>query len=171
MQKVLCSAKYDGKPLASTFVFDTFTVEAYVTRSGIHSARGGILLIGSIAELGDQLVVEVIVSNLDRSLALYTALGFTLERRDGNFAVLLWEGRRLFLDQGSDLAPLNAGSRANIRILTRDVDAVWTVAQKLGISVERSIGNRDYGLRDFTVLDPDGFGLRFASTLPVSPRS
>ena len=45
------------------------------------------------------------------------------------------------------------------------MDAVWAVAQKLGMPVERPIGNRDYGLRDFTVLDPDGFGLRFASPL------
>jgi hypothetical protein len=28
------------------------------------------------------------------------------------------------------------------------------------------VADRDYGLRDFTVLDPDGFGLRFASRLP-----
>lgn len=126
-------------------------------------------MIGSVSELGEQLVVEVIVSNLDRSLALYTALGFTLERRDGNFAVLLWEGRRLFLDQSADLALLSGASRANIRVLTRDVDAVWAVAQKLGVSVERPIGDRDYGLRDFTVLDPDGFGLRFASPLLIEP--
>jgi catechol 2,3-dioxygenase-like lactoylglutathione lyase family enzyme len=126
-------------------------------------------LIGSVPELGEQLVVEVTVSDIDRSLALYTALGFTLERRDENFAVLLWEGRRLFLDQNSELAPLSAAARANIRILTREVDAVWMVAQKLGMPVERPIGNRDYGLRDFTVLDPDGFGLRFASTLLTGP--
>jgi catechol 2,3-dioxygenase-like lactoylglutathione lyase family enzyme len=126
-------------------------------------------LIGSISELGEQLVVEVMVKDLDRSLALYTALGFTLERRDGNFAALLWEGRRLFLDQRSDLAPLSTPARANVRILTPDVDAVWAVAQTLGLSVEQSIGDRYYGLRDFTVLDRDGFGLRFASPLPVEP--
>jgi hypothetical protein len=28
------------------------------------------------------------------------------------------------------------------------------------------IANRDYGLRDFTILDLDGFGVRFASRLP-----
>lgn len=122
-------------------------------------------MIGSISERSEQLVVEIIVGNLDRSLELYTALGFTLERRDGNFAALLWEGRRLFLDQRSDLAPLTAPTRANIRILTRNVDAVWEIAQAIGFPVERSIGNRNYGLRDFTVIDPDGFGLRFASVL------
>jgi uncharacterized glyoxalase superfamily protein PhnB len=47
------------------------------------------------------------------------------------------------------------------------VDAVWAVAQTLGLRVERSIADRFYGLRDFTVLDPDGFGLRFASPLSI----
>ena len=30
------------------------------------------------------------------------------------------------------------------------------------------IANRYYGLRDFTIADPDGFGVRFASDLPQS---
>lgn len=117
----------------------------------------------------DQLVVEIMVKDLDRSLALYTALGFVIERRDGHFAELLWEGRRLFLDQRSDLPPLTTPSRANVRILTSDVDAMWAVVQALGLSVEQPIGDRYYGLRDFTVLDQDGFGLRFASYLSVEP--
>jgi catechol 2,3-dioxygenase-like lactoylglutathione lyase family enzyme len=119
----------------------------------------------SPSELGDQLVVEVMVQNLDRSLAFYTALGFELERRDGDFAALRWEGREFFLDHRSDLPPLSGPSRANVRILTNDVDAVWEAAQKLGVPVERAIEDRYYGLRDFTVLDPDGFGLRFAGPL------
>jgi catechol 2,3-dioxygenase-like lactoylglutathione lyase family enzyme len=120
---------------------------------------------GSTDELGDQLVVEVLVRDLDRSLAFYTALGFVLERRDGNFAALRWERRKFFLDQRSDLPPSTGSSRANIRILTNNVDSLWAAVQKLGAPVERAIGDRDYGLRDFTVLDPDGFGIRFAGPL------
>ena len=123
-------------------------------------------MIGPIAELGEQLVVEIMVHDLDRSLEIYTALGFTLERRDGDFVALRWGDRRLFLDQRSDLVPLSAPSRANVRILTSDVDAIWVIAQRLGLRVERPIEDRYYGLRDFIVLDPDGLGLRFASPLP-----
>ncbi|MFL5483572.1 MAG: VOC family protein [Gemmatimonadaceae bacterium] len=115
----------------------------------------------SLSELGDQLVVEVFVSNLDRSLAVYTALGFTLQRRDGHFAALRWKGMEFFLDQRPDLPVVDA-SRANVRILTPEVDAMWELVQQLGLRVERRIADRYYGLRDFTVLDPDGFGLRFA---------
>jgi catechol 2,3-dioxygenase-like lactoylglutathione lyase family enzyme len=115
--------------------------------------------------LGDQLVVEVFVADLNRSLAVYTALGFKLERRDGHFAALRFDGREFFLDERSDLPPAGDLARANIRILTEDVDAMWALVQRLGLRVLQPIANRYYGLRDFTVLDPDGFGLRFAGTI------
>lgn len=124
---------------------------------------------GASRELTEQLVVEVTVRDLGRSLALYEALGFTLERRDGGFAALRWGERRLFLDECADLPPLDGPARANVRVIVPDVDAVWKVARSLGLVVERPTADRYYGLRDFTVLDPDGFGLRFASVREPSP--
>jgi catechol 2,3-dioxygenase-like lactoylglutathione lyase family enzyme len=112
-----------------------------------------------------QLVLEIMVRDLDRSLVVYTALGFKIERRDGGFVELSWDGRRLFLDQRADLPAPDGDARGNVRIMVADVDAVWAKAQSLGLPVERPIADRYYGLRDFTVLDPDGFGLRFASPL------
>jgi catechol 2,3-dioxygenase-like lactoylglutathione lyase family enzyme len=53
-------------------------------------------MIEALPEMGDQLVLEIFVSDLERSLAVYAALGFTLERRDGNFIALRWEGREFF---------------------------------------------------------------------------
>ena len=127
-------------------------------------------MIGSDSELSEQLVVELTVRDLDHSLALYTALGFTLERRDGSFAALRWGDRRLFLDERREVRPVDAPARTevdvNIRILVPEVDKLWAVARRLELVVERPIGDRTYGLRDFMVLDPDGFGLRFASPLP-----
>lgn len=38
-------------------------------------------------------------------------------------------------------------------------------AQKMGAQVLRSLENRSYGLRDFTIVGPDGLGLRFATRL------
>lgn len=131
-----------------------------------HSCRGGVS--ASDVALAEQLVVEIAVRDLERSLALYTALGFTLERRDNHFAALRSGAGRLFLDQRSDLPPLSGPSRANVRILVADVDRAWVVAQSLGLTVEQPIGDRHYGLRDFIVRDLDGFGLRFASWLPAS---
>ena len=121
--------------------------------------------IGPAKERQEQLVIELAVSNLERSLALYTALGFTVERRDGGFAALRFDDRRLFLDEQKDLAPVQGRSRANVRVIVRDVDAVWERVQALGVVIEQPVGDRYYGLRDFTVRDLDGHGLRFAVPL------
>ena len=121
--------------------------------------------IGSSDEVAAQLVVEVIVRDLATSLAFYEALGFRVDRRDDDFAVLRWDQNRLFLDEKRDLPTLEGRSRANIRVIVPAVDIVWDRVQALGIPVERPIANRAYGLRAFTILDPDGFGLRFAQWL------
>ena len=49
---------------------------------------------------------------------------------------------------------------------SRAVDRLWAVVGRLGFVVGRPIED-GIGLRDFTVLDPDGFGLRFATPLRV----
>ncbi len=109
-----------------------------------------------------QLVTEVFVSDLERSIAFYRRFGFTLERQEGRFAGLSWEGSELFLDQREQVI---RGTQANVRIMVPDVDRLWHIAQDSGAEVLWPIQDRYYGLRDFTILDPDGFGLRFASPL------
>ena len=49
-----------------------------------------------------------------------------------------------------------------------DVNVYWQRAQEMGASVLASIGNREDGLRDSTIPDPDGFGIRFGSRLQSS---
>jgi catechol 2,3-dioxygenase-like lactoylglutathione lyase family enzyme len=120
-------------------------------------------------QLAPDLVVEVSVRSLATSLPFYCAFGFELIRRTGGFAVLSWGGRQLFLDEQPALADLVGDERANLRILVPDVDALWQQAQTLGAPIRAPIVDRSYGLRDFTVRDPDGFGLRFASWLTPNP--
>ena len=62
---------------------------------------------------------------------------------------------------------MQSEAAVNVRIVVPDVDRLWAVVGRLGFVVERPIEDRAYGLRDFTVLDPDGFGLRFATPLRV----
>lgn len=121
--------------------------------------------IGSEKERQEQLVIELAVCNLERSLPLYAALGFALERRNQGFAALRFDDRRLFLDEQKDLAPVQGRSRTNVRVIVPDVDAVWEHVQTLGLVVEQPLADRYYGLRDFTIRDMDGHGLRFASPL------
>jgi len=52
--------------------------------------------------------------------------------------------------------------------MVADVNVYWQRAPEMGASVLASIGNREYGLRDITIPDPDGFGIRFGSRLQSS---
>jgi catechol 2,3-dioxygenase-like lactoylglutathione lyase family enzyme len=113
-----------------------------------------------------QLVVEIFVRDAARSRAFYEQLGFAVAEDRGTFVVLTWEGHELFLDQRADLPAPSAVPQANVRVMVADVDAYWHRARDAAAQVLAPIVDRVYGLRDFTILDPDGFGLRFGSLLP-----
>ena len=114
----------------------------------------------------EQLVVEIFVRNANRSKTFYQQLGFHIAEDRGTFVVLTWEEHELFLDERPNL-PVSAGKapQANVRVMVADVDAYWQRASAMNVSVLAPIEDREYGLRDFTILDPDGFGIRFGSRL------
>lgn len=113
----------------------------------------------------EQLVVEVYARDLPRSIEFYRTLGFEVLSVEDDFAVLAWENHQFFLEPRTDLpAPIDQ-PQANMRIMVADVDRCWTIAQQIGARVVKPIDDRYYGLRDFTIADPDGFGLRFGSRL------
>jgi catechol 2,3-dioxygenase-like lactoylglutathione lyase family enzyme len=113
----------------------------------------------------EQLVVELSVGNLTQSVTFYRALGFDLLREEERFAVLAWEGHQLFLQQADHLPEPTATAVINLRVMVPDVEQIWQRATELGPRIIVPIGDRRYGLRDFTVADPDGFELRFATRL------
>jgi catechol 2,3-dioxygenase-like lactoylglutathione lyase family enzyme len=121
------------------------------------------------ADPTEQLVVEIFVRDIARSKAFYRQLGFELLADRGTFVVLAWEGHRLFLDERPELPAPPRHPQANMRVMVGDADAYWARAQELGAPVLAPIEDRDYGLRDFTILDPDGFGVRFGTRLPGGP--
>jgi catechol 2,3-dioxygenase-like lactoylglutathione lyase family enzyme len=122
----------------------------------------------------EQLVTEVFVGDMARSVKFYRSLGFKLLRDGGDFVELTWEDHRLFLAelsavQGVDnlvQAETPPFPYANVRVMVPDVDHYWGVANEIGARVVVPIGDRYYGLRDFTIADPDGYGVRFATVLP-----
>jgi catechol 2,3-dioxygenase-like lactoylglutathione lyase family enzyme len=115
----------------------------------------------------EQLVVEVYVRSLDRALDFYLSLGFEVVERKTGFASLGWEGHLFFLDERPHFEP-PPSPQANVRVMVPDVDAWWRRATGAGARVLASIADRDYGLRDFTIADPDGFGIRFATRIETS---
>ena len=126
----------------------------------------------------EQLVTEILVRDIRRSTEFYRRLGFELLRDGGDFVELAWEDHRLFLaelsafhDSGPvESAPSPAFPSANVRVMVPEVDRLWRAAGEIGARVVIPIGDRYYGLGDFTIADPDGFGVRFASLLSTSSR-
>jgi catechol 2,3-dioxygenase-like lactoylglutathione lyase family enzyme len=122
----------------------------------------------------EQLVTEIVVRDMKRSVGFYRSLGFDVLRDGGDFVELTWEDHRLFLAELSAfqgiaqvvLAEAAPFPCANLRVMVPNVDHYWGVANEIGARVVVPIADRYYGLRDFTIADPDGFGVRFAALLP-----
>jgi uncharacterized glyoxalase superfamily protein PhnB len=53
---------------------------------------------------------------------------------------------------------------ANIRIMVPNVDHYCKLAKEIEAQIVIPIADRYYGLRDFIISDPDGFGVRFATS-------
>jgi catechol 2,3-dioxygenase-like lactoylglutathione lyase family enzyme len=119
--------------------------------------------IGEAGELNALLVVELPVASLEASLAFYRQAGFTVERATATFAAVSWRGTYLFLVESQAFTP--ASQPPNVRLVVDDLDTAFRQAEGHGWRVRDAPRDRDYGLRDFTVLDPDGYELRFATPL------
>lgn len=121
----------------------------------------------------EQLVTEILVRDIKRSIGFYRHLGFELLRDAGDFVELAWDDHRLYLAELSAFPEIGAIELpappkfplANIRVMVPDVDDRWRVANAIGARIVVPVGDRYYGLRDFMLADPDGFGIRFASML------
>lgn len=117
--------------------------------------------IGSIEERSAQLAIELRVADVATSIAFYAEAGFVLERRTAGFATLQIDGRYLLLSETP--AVVVGPHPPNLRISVADVDAAFARAQALGWPVAYGLADHGYGLRDFTVRDPDGYEVRFAA--------
>lgn len=121
----------------------------------------------------EQLVTEIVVRDIQRSVRFYRLLGFRLLRDGGDFVELTWEDHRLFLAEPSAIHavdPVESSAvsqfpRSNVRVMVPNVDDYWQRANEIGAQIIVPIADRYYGLRDFIIADPDGFGVRFASKL------
>ena len=115
----------------------------------------------------EQLVTEIFTRDISRSVAFYRKFGFELLREDDGFVELAWEGHRLFLsDELKEKMTGEAGlPQGNVRVMVPNADDYWALAREMGVRVLSPITDQPYGLRDFTIADPDGFGVRFATRL------
>jgi catechol 2,3-dioxygenase-like lactoylglutathione lyase family enzyme len=120
-----------------------------------------------------QLVTEILVRDIRRSTDFYQSLGFTLLRDDGDFVALAWEDHQLFLAQPTafhqgmqvTIGPPATVPVAGVRVMVPNVDDYWKKVSDIGAPIVIPIADRSYGLRDFTISEPDGFAVRFATRL------
>ncbi|MDP3559349.1 MAG: VOC family protein [Legionellaceae bacterium] len=133
------------------------------------------------------LTPELCCSNIKTSLIFYIqTLGFTIQyqREVEGFAMLERQGSRIMLDEiknnatGTNrtwiTAPLEKpfGRGINLEIRTTHVDALYARVQQAGVPIFLPIEEKWYrvdafevGNRQFIILDPDGYMLRFAEYL------
>ena len=108
--------------------------------------------------------VSIPVSDLERSVAFYTRLGFTVEQRDPSgkgFALLRTEGGTIGLQRRKAEADRTFRDGLHIELHTDDIDGLYAELQAQGIEVETP--PRDLPWERVMVLrDPDGFRVEYA---------
>lgn len=130
---------------------------------------------------------ELICTNIKRSLEFYVGvLGFRIqyERPEEGFAMLERQGSRIMLDEmregkrswlsGALEYPFGRG--INFQIDTTDAMILYEKTKASGAKIILELEEKWYraddvllGNRQFIVLDPDGFMLRFAEDLGEKP--
>jgi catechol 2,3-dioxygenase-like lactoylglutathione lyase family enzyme len=129
------------------------------------------------------MIPELQVTDLAVSLNFYTrVLGFTVaySRPEEQFAMLEREDAALMIEQAAGpgrritTTPLERpfGRGINLQIMVSDVVALAAVVQSAGYPLFIALEERSYRAshgpivqRQFVVADPDGYLLRFASTV------
>ncbi|MNF79842.1 Glyoxalase-like domain protein [compost metagenome] len=129
------------------------------------------------------LVPELIVSDLGQSLRFYCeVLGFKVEydRAEDKFAFLSFGNSQIMLEQDWHtespwrVGPLEPpfGRGMNLSIECPDALALAGALEQAGYTLRQAVEERWYrsndqhrGQRNFLVLDPDGYLLRFAEDL------
>ena len=130
----------------------------------------------------NSLVPELYVLDFQKSLNFYTEiLGFTIEyqRQDPLFAFLSYQESQLMIEQevanddwhsGKMEYPLGRG--INFQIRTNDAQRLVDKLKQANYTLKRGlqdswyrVKSTEYGYRQFLVMDPDGYLLRFSEPL------
>ena len=121
-------------------------------------------------------IPEFMVSNIEKSRSFYCdLLGFTIEyeRPEEKFLFLSLEDCQLMLEEGAndELAKLSYpfGRGVNISFGIKDVPSLYQKLLEADYPIHRPLTKREFRVGDsfiypheFTVLDPDGYFLRFS---------
>ena len=117
------------------------------------------------------------VSDLEKSILFYSQkLGFQARPIDGGFSIVKRDDCSIFIAQKTKLVDVtNKAARAvdddccnydlHIHCQPGTLDALYEEFKKKGVTMPDCYSNgpvkRSYGIRDFSVIDPDGYDLVF----------
>ena len=130
--------------------------------------------------MDNDLRLELYVDDIERSVAFYTnALGFNAGPSEyPTYRPIERRGMRLALQTISQLAPdhplvrgapgVPRGLGVEIVLEVDDLEELHGRLAGLGLDVS-PLKTQDWGLRDFRVLDPDGYYLRITTLPPGLP--
>jgi len=119
------------------------------------------------------------VSSLATSIEYYSKLGFTKHWEDDGFCILSRDDCDVFLSQKQVPVDLrNATARAepdgyasydlHFHCAAGSIDSLWQEFTAAGAIPDDSCSgpaDREYGIRDFSIKDPDGYGLVFGAPI------
>lgn len=134
----------------------------------------------------NRLIPEITVSDFSRSLEFYTrVLGFKVEykRDEDRFAFLSFQGSQIMIEQYKESSEWNTGKLEkpfgrgiNLQIEADDVAPILEALRKAGHTIKLGPNDSWYrngdvmvGSREFLVMDPDGYLLRFGQDLGKKP--
>jgi catechol 2,3-dioxygenase-like lactoylglutathione lyase family enzyme len=99
-------------------------------------------------------------SDLDRTAAFYATLGFTEAERHDGYLLLHNDGVELHFAHHDTVTP------ATCFVHVTDATKLWKQLRHLNVEGVGHIADQDYGLREFTLTDPDGNQVRLGSPRP-----
>ena len=124
-----------------------------------------------------RLRLELFVEDLDTSIGFYAGIGFAVERREHDYASLRWGDVVLGLAPIAKLPPAGPGpgftqerlagvrgAGVEIVLEVEDLDVAHAAVRAAGHALAEEPADRPWGLRDFRLVDPDGYYLRITTT-------
>lgn len=124
------------------------------------------------------------VDNVDKSLEFYKSLGLRAKREsmDGmtfgslttttDSGILLWNKHTIAPGQAEDTRAWVSGDLGKgvmVSIGVPDARKAWDKAQAARVTVDQPLRDQEWGGREFTVVDPDGYVVNVTDRFPGAP--
>ena len=107
------------------------------------------------------LAPQLLVDDLDRSMAYYRKIGFTFgEPRDGFYAIGYLDGLELHLKEApkseSDRKHRRDNEHLDAAAGVDGIEAFYEQCVANGVTIHKPLAATDWGTKDFYIEDPDG---------------